>query len=86
MDVIGFELFLKPLGSVLSESGAIAQLVQGMYMPRKLQYAFTSSTVRLMTNPRRRRIVNINLLLLYTRQQPRDSAMRLYILDPGAAA
>lgn len=33
MDVIGLELFLKPLGSVFSESGAIAQLVQGMYGP-----------------------------------------------------
>lgn len=30
MDVIGFELCPKPLGSVLSESGAIVQLVQGM--------------------------------------------------------
>jgi len=27
MDVIGFELCPKPLGSVLSESGAIVQLV-----------------------------------------------------------
>lgn len=40
MDVIGFELFLKPLGSVLSESGAIAQLVQGMYMPPEVAICF----------------------------------------------